>query len=94
MSFKHLFSRSLAAEPLRLHFAAHSHHLWPDASLAGHIQAWEDAARLADRKWDKVMGELWPTAQAEVAAELGTEQPDSIVFASIAATTDFPASAS
>jgi selenocysteine lyase/cysteine desulfurase len=81
LSFKALFSRSLGADPERLHFAAHSHHLWPDASFDGHMQAWEDAARLADRKWDKVMGEVWPEAQAEIAAELGTGQPDAIVFA-------------
>jgi selenocysteine lyase/cysteine desulfurase len=81
LSFKALFSRSLGADPERLHFAAHSHHLWPDASFDGHMQAWEDAARFADRKWDKVMDEVWPEAQAEVAAELGTGQPDSIVFA-------------
>jgi hypothetical protein len=49
LNFKHLFSRSLAADPSRLHFAAHSHHLWPDSSYDGHMQAWEDAARLADR---------------------------------------------
>lgn len=81
MSFKHLFSRSLGAAPERLHVAAHSHHLWPDASFAGQAECWEDAARLADRKWDRVMGELWPEAQAEVAAELGTNQPGAIVFA-------------
>ena len=81
MSFKALFSRSLGADPRRLHFAAHSHHLWPDASFDGHLAAWNDAARLADRKWDKVMDEIWPTAQTEVAAELGTGQPDAVVFA-------------
>lgn len=81
MSFKHLFSRSLGAAPGRLHVAAHSHHLWPDASFAGQVECWEDAARLADRKWERVMGELWPEAQREVAAELGTHQPDAIVFA-------------
>jgi selenocysteine lyase/cysteine desulfurase len=81
LSFKSLFSRSLGADPERLHFASHSHHLWPDASFAGHMQAWEDAARLADAKWDKVMGEVWPAAQAEVAAELGAGRPDAIVFA-------------
>ena len=81
MSHKALFSRSLSADPERLHFAAHSHHLWPDASFEGQVEAWNDAARLADRKWDKVMGEVWPTAQAEVAAELGTGRPDDIVFA-------------
>ena len=81
MSFKGLFSRSLNAAPERLHFAAHSHHLWPDASFDGHLQAWNDAASLADRKWDKVMEEVWPEAQREVAAELGTTQPNAIVFA-------------
>ncbi|HEX8937203.1 MAG TPA: class V aminotransferase [Sphingomicrobium sp.] len=81
MSFKALFSRSLGADPERLHFAAHSHHLWPDASLDGHMRAWEDAARLADRKWDRVMDEVWPQAQTEVAVELVTGQPEAIVFA-------------
>jgi selenocysteine lyase/cysteine desulfurase len=81
LSFKALFSRSLSADPDRLHFAAHSHHLWPDASFDGHAEAWLDAARLADRKWDKVMDEVWPAAQGHVAGELGTGQPDAVVFA-------------
>jgi selenocysteine lyase/cysteine desulfurase len=81
LSFKRLFSRSLAAAPDRLHFAAHSHHLWPDASFDGQTQCWLDAAALADRKWDKVMGEVWPEAQGHVAAELGVAA-DRIVFAS------------
>jgi selenocysteine lyase/cysteine desulfurase len=82
LSFKPLFGRSLAAAPDRLHFAAHSHHLWPDASFEGQKQAWEDAARLADRKWDKVMDEVWPEAQGHVARELGTGMTDAIVFSS------------
>lgn len=81
MSFKPLFSRSLSADPDRLHFAAHSHHLWPDASFEGQVEAWNDAARLADRKWDKVMDQVWPEAQGHVARELGTGQPEAIVFA-------------
>jgi selenocysteine lyase/cysteine desulfurase len=82
LSFKDLFSRSLTANPERLHFAAHSHHLWPDASFDGQVEAWNDAARLADAKWDGVMDEVWPEAQAYVAAELGTDSPDAIVFSS------------
>ena len=80
-AYKHLFQRALAAAPGRLHMAAHSHHLWPDASFAGQMAAWEDAARLADRKWDRVMGEIWPAAQRYVAAELQLPDPTSIVFA-------------
>ncbi len=82
MSFKPLFSKSLAAAPDRLHFAAHSHHLWPDASFEGQVECWEDAARLADTKWDRVMGEVWPEAQRHVAAELGSDDPSAILFAS------------
>ncbi|HUE78293.1 MAG TPA: class V aminotransferase [Sphingomicrobium sp.] len=62
--------------------AAHSHHLWPDASFGGQVECWEDAARLADRKWDRIMDEVWPQAQRHVAAELGTGMPDAVVFAS------------
>ena len=72
MSFKELFSRSLSADPDRLHFAAHSHHLWPDASFDGQVEAWNDAARLADRKWDKVMGEVWPESQHHVSATISS----------------------
>jgi len=82
LSFKPLFTKSLGSDPRRLHFAAHSHHLWPDASFEGQVQCWEDAATFADNKWDKVMGEVWPEAQSHVATELGTGDPSAIVFAS------------
>ncbi len=80
-SYKPLFSRAFAAAPGRLHFAAHSHHLWPDASYDGHMQAWTDAAALADRKWERVFGEIMPRAQANVALELAMPDPKSIGFA-------------
>ena len=81
LSFKHLFSLSLGADPARLHMASHSHHLWPDASFEGQVECWNDAARLADSKWDRIMDEVWPEAQGHVAAELGTGMTDAIVFA-------------
>lgn len=80
-SYKHLFSRALGAAPGRLHFAAHSHHLWPDASYDGHMEAWMDAATLADRKWDRVFGEVMPRAQANIALELTLPDPKTIGFA-------------
>lgn len=80
-SFKHLFSRALAAAPARLHFAAHSHHLWPDASYDGHLAAWDDAALLADRKWEKIFSAVIPEAQAHIAAELSLPDPRTIAFA-------------
>ncbi len=49
-SWKHLFSKSLAALDGKLHFAAHGHHLWPDDSEAGHRQAWHIANKYAGDK--------------------------------------------
>lgn len=80
MSWKPLFSRALAAAPDRLHFAAHSHHYWPDASFDGQTEAWTDAVTLADGKWSKIMGPVWEEAQSHVARELGLPDPSTIVF--------------
>lgn len=77
---KDLFSRALAV-PGRLHMAAHSHHLWPDATLAAQVEAWEDAVVLADHKWDKALGEVYPAAQALAARELELPSADTVVFA-------------
>jgi len=81
MSYKHLFSKSLNAAPERLHMAAHSHHLWPDAAYEGQMRAFEDAARLADDKWDYVFGEVYPAAQRHVASELNLPDANALVFA-------------
>jgi selenocysteine lyase/cysteine desulfurase len=82
VSYKHLFTRSLAAAPERLHFAAHSHHLWPDASHDGQMDAWAGAAHMADHKWDVIMGSLWAEAQGHVASELGLPDPATVSFSS------------
>ena len=81
MTYKHLFSRALELDPERLHFAAHSHHLWPDASFEGQVRAWVEANHFADRKWDLIFGEVVPQAQAHIARELGLPDPGSLVFA-------------
>lgn len=76
----HLFSHALSAEPGRLHFAAHSHHLWPDATRAAHERAWLDAAERADEKWDLLFGEILPRAQRNVAHTLGVDDGSRVVF--------------
>lgn len=81
MSLKPHFSRFLNAAPERLHFAAHSHHLWPDVTFAAQEACWNDAARLADRKWDKIFGEVYPAAQGHVARLLGLRDPTTVAFA-------------
>lgn len=75
------FSRQRDADPGRLHFAAHSHHPWPDATRAAHEQYWLDSARLLDRKWERVLGEVLPRAQGHVARLLGLSDARQVAFA-------------
>lgn len=75
------FRRFLEAAPGRLHFAAHSHHPWPDVTFEAHQQAWLDAALHMDDKWDVVFGQVIPEAQRHVAEELGLSSPQRLVFA-------------
>jgi len=78
---KDLFSRALSLDPDRLHFAAHSHHLWPDASFDAQVRAWVEANQFADRKWDLIFGDVIPEAQGHVARELNLPSPETVVFA-------------
>ena len=80
-SFKAHFARALAAADGRIHLAAHSHHLWPDASFAGQCQAWQDAATLWDAKWQHVLGTLLPAVQRQIARRLGLDDPAAIAIA-------------
>jgi selenocysteine lyase/cysteine desulfurase len=75
------FSRFFAANPGLLHFAAHSHHPWPDVSQAAHARYWEDSATLADRKWAHVFADAVPRAQAHVARLLALSDPRQVAFA-------------
>ena len=79
MSHAGLFSRFLGDG--RLHFAAHSHHPWPDVTFDAHQQAWLDAAELMDDKWERVLGEVMPEAQRHIAGRLALPDPTTIAFA-------------
>jgi kynureninase len=80
-SYKAHFRRFLEAAPERLHFAAHSHHYWPDVTLEAQVACWQDAARLADGKWAHVFGEVMPAVQRGIARHLGLPDPASLAFA-------------
>lgn len=81
MSLKAGFSRFLGAQPERLHFAAHSHHPWPDVSYDAQIQAWNDAAEMMDDKWSHVFGSVFEGTREKVAGLIGVDDPQSITFA-------------
>jgi len=81
MSYRPYFSRALGRPGAPLHFAAHSHHPWPDVTLDAQRKAWEDAQRLLDTKWEKVFGQIRPLAQDHVARRLNLSDPRTVVFA-------------
>ena len=75
------FTRFFEANPGSLHFAAHSHHPWPDATQAAHAQYWNDSATIADRKWDGIFGAVVPKAQKHVARLLRLSDAHQVAFA-------------
>jgi len=81
MTHKKLFRRFLDADKGRLHFAAHSHHPWPDVTFEAHMKAWEDAALLMDDKWDTIFGRIIPEIRIRVSTMLGLPDPGTLVFA-------------
>ncbi len=73
------FARFRNADSERLHFAAHSHHFWPDVAREAHIKAWDDAARLADDKWGNVLERVWREVSAGIARHLGLADATTLV---------------
>lgn len=60
---------------------AHSHHFWPDISFEAQQQAWLDASKLSDHKWEKIFGEIIPKNQELIAKILNLSHPENIAFA-------------
>ena len=81
MTLKPHFSRFLEALAGRLHFAAHSHHPWPDVSFEAQQRSWLDAAAMMDDKWDHIFGTVIPSAASRVVTVLGLSDPKTLTFA-------------
>ena len=48
---------------------------------AAHQQAWDDAARLMDDKWDHIFGSVIPRTKQRIADVIGLEDGESLTFA-------------
>lgn len=79
--FKKHYKRFLEANPGVQHYAAHSHHYWPDVTRDAVLQYWDDSARLVDDKWDYIFSQKIPKVQKQIAHILNLAQPQQIVFA-------------
>lgn len=78
---KELYSHFLKAHQGKLHFAAHSHHFWPDISRVAQLEYWDDCAKLSDEKWGKIFGEVIPKTQNHIATILGLKHSEQIALA-------------
>lgn len=78
---KKLYSRFLEGHKGNLHFAAHSHHFWPDVTRDAQLEYWDDCAKTSDQKWDRVFSEIIPAVQKHIARILNLKDHEQIVFA-------------
>ncbi len=81
MNLKEHFSEFFANDPERMHFAAHSHHPWPDVAFEAHKEYWLDSAQLVDDKWDYIFGSVFPETRQLIASVLGLPNPQTLTFA-------------
>ena len=78
---KKFYSLFLKGHEGKLHFAAHSHHFWPDVTREAQLEYWDDTSRTSDEKWDKIFGIVIPNAQKHIARILNLKDPQQIAFA-------------
>lgn len=75
------YSRFLKGHEGKLHFAAHSHHFWPDVTREAQLAYWDDCAQSSDEKWSKIFEEVIPETQGHIARILNLKDPTQIAFA-------------
>jgi len=81
LDHKKYYSYFLKGHEGQDHFAAHSHHFWPDVTREAQLNYWDDCSILSDKKWEKIFGEVIPKAQNHIAQILKLKNPNQIVFA-------------
>jgi selenocysteine lyase/cysteine desulfurase len=79
--YKHFYGEFLKHHKGKLHFAAHSHHFWPDVTRRAQLDYWDDSAKLSDEKWSKIFGEIIPETQRLIGKILNLKHPEMITFA-------------
>ncbi len=78
---KQYYTRFLKGHEGKLHFAAHSHHFWPDVTRDAQIAYWDDSAIHSDDKWGKIFSDTIPRTQKHIAKILHLKHHEQIVLA-------------
>lgn len=79
--YKKFYQNFINANPGVQHYAAHSHHYWPDVTREATLQYWDDSAKYVDEKWDYFFSTKVPQAQTLISDVLNLSNPEQIVFA-------------
>ena len=79
--YKKYYQKFLSVNLGKQHYAAHSHHYWPDVTFEATVQYWNDSAKFVDDKWNYFFTEKVPRTQRLIANILKLSQPAQIVFA-------------
>lgn len=79
--YKKYYQKFLEGHKNYIHLAAHSHHFWPDCTLEAVQNAWMDASKYSDKKWDKIFNYKLPQTQNIIAKILNLSSPEQIAFA-------------
>lgn len=79
--YQHFYTKFLEGHKGKTHFAAHSHHFWPDITLEATTQSWLDSSKYSDQKWNHILGTVLPKTQSIIATILNLKEPQQIAFA-------------
>ncbi len=79
-SFRASYSRFLGAAPGRILLTGHSHQAWPDCARDALLECFDDAARLADDKWDAAVFPRVEAVGAAILERMGFDRGDAIAF--------------
>lgn len=71
------FSTSLPKN--RLHFAAHSHHPWPEVTKHAQLKYWQDSAATLDGKWDHIFSATLPESRNHLVKLFGLTSAEQVV---------------
>ncbi len=81
LMYQKYYTLFLKAQNEHQHFAAHSHHYWPDVTREATIEYWDDSAKFVDHKWEKIFNEKLPQTQKLIAEILNISSSENITFA-------------
>lgn len=79
--YKKYYSYFLQQNSGTQHYAAHSHHYWPDVTREATLQYWDDSAKYVDEKWNYFFTKKIPAVQSRIAEVLNLSKPEQLVFA-------------